>query len=563
MTEKTHAAPDWGGWAGAWVTALLSLSAMATIGYWTIKALGRADTEPMESPLMLSVARQLVSGPGELYGPFGGGNPLVLIHAPLYYRCAALLAWPMARAGLHPAEAARLAGRAVSALGLVAAMGAVYRLGRLGGLPARAGLWSALLVAAAPVLGGQPYAVRPDMVGVALQAWGAALALGSLAGPRRRLGLASVLFGLAACVKQHLLGAWAVSATIAAVECLRGRRGPGVVARVVLPGLAVAVVAYGIEWWLTAGRVWQATIVAAAHVGRVHPGDWDHAFLVFLGIVKSSAGVIAMLAAAALVAAGARPGVVRWLLAGAGTLAIGLALVATVLETSLRPSWTGVAIVLAAVLAAFAAVPATVISGRLSSPSAGIDAALWAYMVAELALAALLARMSAGAWLNYAIPATVFAAALAGRSLSRALDAGPPPLAALPAVLAALAMLASSLDGLTANERRARLERAQLAQVDEQLHRPRSSYYFTDRPGLNRLDGRLELVHDDWLYPVFESLGLAEPRASWLGPALARGAVRVVVCTGPGPMLEGTTLDLRRLGYRPTVRRDPFFVWTR
>ncbi len=39
---------------------------------------------------MLSVARQLVFGPSELYGPFGGSNPLVLIHAPLYYRAAAL-----------------------------------------------------------------------------------------------------------------------------------------------------------------------------------------------------------------------------------------------------------------------------------------------------------------------------------------------------------------------------------------------------------------------------------------------------------------------------------------
>ena len=37
----------------------------------------------MESPLILSVARQLVNGPSELYGPFGGGNPLVLIRAAL------------------------------------------------------------------------------------------------------------------------------------------------------------------------------------------------------------------------------------------------------------------------------------------------------------------------------------------------------------------------------------------------------------------------------------------------------------------------------------------------
>ena len=154
--------------------------------------MGRSDVDKYESPLMLSVGRQLVAGPWGLYGPFGGSNPLVLIHAPLYYRAAGLLAWPLARAGLHPVDAARVAGRALSALGLVATMGAAYRLGRLGGLPPRAGRWSALLVAASPVLAGQPFAVRPDMAGVALQSWGAVLALesmagtGAAAGPRRR-----------------------------------------------------------------------------------------------------------------------------------------------------------------------------------------------------------------------------------------------------------------------------------------------------------------------------------------------------------------------------------------
>ena len=66
-------------------------------------------------------------------------------------------------------------------------------------------------------------------------------------------------------------------------------------------------------------------------------------------------------------------------------------------------------------------------------------------------------------------------------------------------------------------------ERALMKQLDEHLGRPRACYYFTDRPGLNRLDGRLELVHDNWLYPVFESLRLAEPRSAWLGAGCAPG----------------------------------------
>src|SRR5205814_2249427 len=138
----------------AWVTAVLAASAILFVGFRLALAWGAMDTETYESPLMLSVARQLVAGPWELYGPFGGTNPLVLIHAPLYYRAAALGAWPMVRAGLDPVTAARLAGRSISALGLLATLAAAYRMARLGGAPHRAGWWAVLLIAAAPVLAG-------------------------------------------------------------------------------------------------------------------------------------------------------------------------------------------------------------------------------------------------------------------------------------------------------------------------------------------------------------------------------------------------------------------------
>ena len=120
-----------------WFSLLLAAAAIVLVGFHSTLALGGEDVDQYESPLMLSVARQLVAGPWGLYGPFGGSNPLVLIHAPLYYRAAGLLAWPMARAGLHPVDAARIAGRLISALSLVATMGAAYRLGRLGGPAAR------------------------------------------------------------------------------------------------------------------------------------------------------------------------------------------------------------------------------------------------------------------------------------------------------------------------------------------------------------------------------------------------------------------------------------------
>ncbi len=132
----------------------------------------------------------------------------------------------------------------------------------------------------------------------------------------------------------------------------------GAVARAVVPGIAVAAVVYGVEWLVTGGRIWEAAFVAAANVGRIHPGGWDHVWLVFLGITNRSAGLVAMLAAAALIAAGSRPGLVRRLLTGAGTVAIGLVLATVVGRSLLQSPWTGVATLAAAGLAAVLALPA-------------------------------------------------------------------------------------------------------------------------------------------------------------------------------------------------------------
>src|SRR5262249_19898256 len=190
-----------GHWVSAWVTVGLAVSAAMTQGFWLVRAFGAEDNEALESPLMLSVARQLLAGPGGLYGPFGGSNPLVLIHAPLYYRTAALLAWPLAAAGVDPITPSPVSRRSISAMGLLVPRGAACGLARLGGAPRRSGWWAVLLIAAAPVLAGQPVAVRPDMAGVALQTVGVLLALEALHGkgsPGPRLLLAYAAFGLAA-----------------------------------------------------------------------------------------------------------------------------------------------------------------------------------------------------------------------------------------------------------------------------------------------------------------------------------------------------------------------------
>lgn len=562
-------------WMSIGLSAALVLSAAVTVGYWSPRVFARADNEAMESPLMLSVARQLVYSPRELYGPFGRTNPLVLIHAPLYYRASALVAWPMARMGLDPVDAARFAGRFLSFAGLLATVFAAARLARLGGLPRRAGWWAGGIVASAPVLAGIPYAVRPDMLGVACQTWAVVLAAECLIGraPTRQRGwrmvLASVLFGLAACVKQHLVAAWAVTAAWSALAWLRGRAALGPVALVVIPGIGVIVLIYGIEWYETSGRVWQAAFVAASSVGRVHPGSWDNLIVVALGILNRSAGVVTLLSAAPAAAAVARGGKLRGITAAVGTLAIGMVL-AALIGHALTPldspqiARRGALILLCVVICALAALPGVILTRGYPKPDSDACAPLGWYLAAEIAIVVFLARQSTGAWLNYAIPATTFAAALAGRALSRSQVSTAPPWAAFPVGLAALTFLASCLSGQAEDRRHAGLEGQAVDLIYAYDKRDRSAYYFTNRPGFNRLNGRLELVHDDWLYPVFERIGQAEPRSVWLRDALAfQTPVRAVVATSPDNRLEGTSLDLRRLGYRKHINVRPFYVWIR
>ena len=100
-----------------------------------------------------------------------------MIHAPLYYRVTALLAWPLARAGFDPVLASLVAGRSLSLVGLVVTLAAAFRLARIDGAPPIAGWWTVLLIVATPVLDPQPYSVRPDMMGIALQTTGLLLVL--------------------------------------------------------------------------------------------------------------------------------------------------------------------------------------------------------------------------------------------------------------------------------------------------------------------------------------------------------------------------------------------------
>ncbi len=544
---------------------MLAVSAVVFLSFRLLLGLGEADTDLYESPLMLSVARQLIAGPGELYGPFGGRNPLVLIHAPLYYRVAALIAWPMAFAGLHPITAAQLAGRFLSALGLIATLAAAYRLARRDGGSRLAGWWAVLLIAAAPVLAGLPFTVRPDMVGLALQSWGVVWVLAALEKPAtasRRLVWAYSAFGLAFCVKQHLVAVGAVSTLLLMLAWRRGQlRSDRIVRGLVVAGVLASVV-YGLEWVVTGGRIWDAVFVAARGVGRVHPGDWLHVGTVVAAVVGKSAGIVGLLSAAVLAAIPASSARGRWALVTGVFMVLTIAALSVVQLATAGPWVTG-SLVAVALAALILVVPAGAALARRSSADMPIESVLWLLVVAELIVVVILSRVSTGAWINYAIQAVIFAAVLTARALARGLERSPSFRLTLSASVAVLAVLGSTLIDIKEVASRRRAERADLAQIFATVRQPPSAIYFADRPGLNRFHGRIDLVFDDWLYPVFESLHLAEPRARWLRPQLVAGPIRVVVIASDSPRLDGIPETLPELGYVKAVPVGPFWVWIR
>lgn len=548
----------------AWVTAVLAAAAALALGYRLALATGPDDTEASESPRVLAVARQVTDGPGGLYGPFGARNPLVLIHAPLYYRLAALLAWPLAGAGLDPTAAALAAGRGLSFVALLATLYAAGRLARLGGAPRAAGWWAALLIAAAPVLDGLPVTVLPDLLGVALQTTGTLLVLSALDPGHRGRGpilAAGAAFGAAVCVKQTYVVAPAVSAALLVAARARGRLPAGALGPGALLPLAVAAAVYGADGVVTGGRVFEPIFVVAGSLGRLRPANWARAVGLVAEVGIGSLGLVAVWAAAGLAAVCARPGRVRGAVAAVG----GVVLVATLAAFAAggRGHWydaarlagTGGALLAVFVVAAVAE-PRVFLGNR-------VDAALWAYWSGEAALTVYLFRASTGAWTNYALPAVVLGCVLAARCLARAFEGARSALPLVPAGLVSLSVLYLAWADVSASRHVRERDRAALGAVFARVGRDPRGVFFVGRPGLNRVHGRAELVYDDWLYPVFESVKLAERRSGWLGRALGSGSVRYVVAGSESPRVEGLDRDLAGLGFVPSFRVGPFYAWER
>jgi hypothetical protein len=567
MSDDSTTKPPASTKAAAWVTGILSISAALAVFYGCSLAVRALDTERMESPLMLSIARQLLRGPRELYGPFGWSNPLVIIHASLYYRLAALFAWPIFKSGLDPVPAALAAGRSLSFLGLGWTIAMAYRLARFDGRRPRVGLWAGLLIAASPAISVSPYTVRPDMLGVALQTTGVFLVLSALRSERPgriTLTAAFATFALAFCVKQQFVAAPAVTALLLLTACLRGRVSSDHVASTFLTYAAIVLVVFGTEELVTGGEMSRSVFRAAFAVSRVHPGDSVRASVVLYAIVGRSTGLIAMLLAASLASVWTRQGIGRQAVTIVGSVLLGLIALGALLSalTVVVSHWDLLFSFSCLMMAVVFVVPACCLMPPRTLLGVRINRVTWIYLAAELGLVAILCRMSTGAWVNYGVQAVVFASVLIARALGQALDQAQSKTGGFQIALAAVVVLiAVSGDAYTTLGRR-RFERAVLDRVFEQLGRPPTHrFFFAARPGYNRVHGRLDLVYDDWLYPVFESIHQAEPRSSWLRRALSSDSVGFIVCTSDSAEIDGLGETLPRLGYVSDFQIGPFYVW--
>jgi hypothetical protein len=281
-----------------------------------------------------------------------------------------------------------------------------------------------------------------------------------------------------------------------------------------------------------------------------------------LVLIWKCVGPTLLLAAAGLALVSARRGPARRAFVIAGTSVIGVLVAFAAIQfftvrigiSSLLV--TGLIVVIAVVIPVCVDFEKALLGGRL-------DAALLAYWAAEMTFTLILWRLSTLGWYNYALQAVVIACVMTGRALSRAFDGAASWRPLFPTALAALAVPAFAFTDVNQILGKRGAENAALARVLDHVQRPAAAIFFVDQPGANRLHGRIELVYDPWLYPVFESVGLAEPRSMWLDQSVATGPVRVVVTTSSRTLFDGLNRSLPDLGYSLSKRVGPYFVWAR
>ena len=551
-------------WPKFWISAFLALGAGALVP-WVAMVFQSRDIEALESPLLLAVAHEIKAGPRGLYGPYDGRYPLVLIHAPLYYRLAGLVGWLLSHAGFEPVVAALAAGRLVSAFGFLLTLAGAFMLARLGGLPKRAGAWAALLVASTPIFGGVPFEVRPDILGIGIQTSGILLVLAALSAvPLReaRLIPAAACFAVAICIKQQYLIAPLLSVVFLTAAQASGRLSVPSIVRFVAVGSGLPLLYYGGEEWITGGQMSRSVFVAALTVGQAHPADWLFSANYLLVLVWKCVGPILLLAAAGLVLVSAGRGRAQRGLVMAGAIVIGAVAGLAVIQFFVIRIGISALLTASLMMVVVVVIPACYVFEK-SLVSEWLDRALWGYFAAEMVFTTILWRLSTGGWFNYAIEAVLIGCVLTARTLARAFDRPVSWRFLISAVMAAVAVPVFAWTDVRQVLRRRDTEAKEMALLLNRLPQPASQIFFVDLPGANRLHGRRGLVYDPWLYPVFESIDQAEPRSGWLEEELATGATRFVATISSHAKVDGLRRSLPELGYSRSGRVGSYFLWAR
>jgi hypothetical protein len=469
------------------------------------------DVGRLETPFAFSVATQVSDGPRSLYGPFDGRHHLVLVHAPLYYRVAALLAAIITRFGIDPVTAAFGAGRLISLLGTILCMTATAKICQIDGPEPRAGLLAVILIAAAPIPGILSVMVRPDMLAVCLQTWGAWWVLRWVNRVQAAPTVIDIVpgyiaFALAFCTKQHNLVTPAVSSVllIATAWQRRGWLKPIVLAH--LAGVAIAVSYLAFEDYLTEGRMSQCVFVLPGGAFRaINFGGWPHVRDTFAIIVKKIAGY--------------------------------LVLTAVFCALARRVNWRR------------------------------LDRVLMIYIVAETAAIIPLCYFNLGAADNYALQAVVFCCALLARFLARLPREASIAAGGLIAVaMASTIIMGRDLQFVELAWRSRSENRATLAALLDSTYlsrRESQDIYFFDLPEYNRLYGNRQLIFDEWVFGSFETALAAEPRSMWLRSAIEAGPIHTVIMPTDGQSIPGVGKSLVDIGFRKVGQFGVYRIWAR
>lgn len=499
------------GWAP--IAILLSAAAAVHLGYqWCIVGLDPHDAGQYETVLAAATAGQLRHGFGAIYGPYTGENPSVLMHAPSYYRLVALGALLPARYGFDPLDASLGAGRVITWLATVVLLAMTWRLSGIGGARWQAGLFASALVAASPILGVLAIMLRPDTFGVALATGGLVLFLRFLlAEPSRRsvapLFVAYGLFALAVCVKQQNAVVPLVASLLLLASAARGRVKWTLLLAVFGVAAALGGTIFALEDSGTAGLFRRTVFELPGGAFReINYGGWEHVRTIALDCLKRSAGLLLL-----------------------GALAVG-------------------------------------VLGRraLDQP---LDRLLAMFLAAEVLALVPFCLFNKGAADNYALQAVVLASVLCGRLVDRALVGASWSFvvrAAFP--LACLLLLMNDLRLIHHVESCRRAESSSVASLLGNPHvedLPADQRYFAGDQEFNRLYGRRALIHDEWLYGAFESIGEAEPRSRWLRDELQQGLVRQLVLAHEPPGVPGIDQPLTELGFERIASEGRYSVWVR